>query len=168
MIEKKTILSDDRIYRYTLWRSWADDLFHNHTNEGFIMFIGLNPSTADETLDDPTIRKCMGFAKRWGYLTICMTNLFAFRATEPRAMKGHPHPIGPDNDRWLAAIAREASIIVACWGVNGQHMGRDQEVMKLLDNMECLRLTQAGHPEHPLYVPYTAERIPFNTEAKAR
>lgn len=120
----------------------------------YAMFIGLNPSIADETENDPTIRKCIGFATKWGYDALCMTNLFAYRATDPRRMKAHPKPIGEENDRWLVTCAREAGIIVAAWGVNGQHMGRDEEVLKLLDDVFCLRTTKHGHPEHPLYVPY--------------
>lgn len=125
------------------------------------MWIGLNPSTADDTLDDPTIRRCMGFTKRWGYLTMCMTNLFAYRATLPKDMKCQPYPIGQDNDQWLAATARDAALIIACWGTHGQHMARDAEVWKLLDGIKCLRLTKDGHPEHPLYLPYTLTPIPY-------
>ena len=159
-VTRQTIFSADRMYRYTLWREWSDDLFRNRTNEGYVMFIGLNPSTADETQDDPTIRRCMGFVKRWGYLTLCMTNLFAFRATDPRKMKAHPKPIGDENDRWLVAVAREADLIVAAWGVDGRFMARDEEVMKLLDDVQCLRVTKGGYPEHPLYIPYDTELIP--------
>jgi hypothetical protein len=146
---KSTVFSEDRLYRYTLWREWRP----RKTNE-YAMFIGLNPSTADETKDDPTIRKCIGFAKRWGYGALCMTNLFAFRATDPRKMKAHPKPIGPDNDRWLTACAREAAVIVAAWGVHGEFLGRDGDVINLIDNLHCLRLTQDCLPEHPLYVPF--------------
>jgi hypothetical protein len=156
---RRTVLSPCRLYRYTLWREWSDDLFVNRTN--YAMFIGLNPSTADETLDDPTIRKCVGFAKRWGYLALCMTNLFAFRATHPRKMKCQSKPIGDQNDRWLSACARDAGIIVAAWGVNGEHMGRDEEVLKLIDRVESLRTTKAGFPEHPLYVPYETLTKPY-------
>jgi hypothetical protein len=146
--ERLTILSDDRVYRYVLWREW------DMTNDNYLMVIGLNPSTADETLDDPTIRKCVGFAKRWGFGALCMTNLFAFRATNPRVMMGNPKPIGEENDRWIAVCAREAGRIIAAWGVNGEFLSRDEEVLKLIDGVECLRRTKHGFPEHPLYVPY--------------
>ena len=125
------------------------------------MFIGLNPSTADETFDDPTIRKCVGFAKRWGYRALCMTNLFAFRATDPHEIKGQAKPIGDDNDRWLIECAREAGTIIAAWGVNGEHMARNEQVLKLLGRVECLRTTKYGHPEHPLYVPYEVTPKPY-------
>ncbi len=167
---RRTVLSACRKYRYTLWREWKTqaDLLNPPTSRSgrrpdhhYAMFMGLNPSTADETQDDATIRKCIGFAKRWGFAGLMMTNLFAFRATDPRQMKGNPKPIGDDNDRWLVACARDAGIIVAAWGVNGEHMGRDEEVLKLLDGMECLRTTKAGHPEHPLYVPYEVTPKPY-------
>lgn len=163
LLGRRTIFSACRQYRYTLWREWQTqaDMLNPPTSRtgrwpdhSYAMFIGLNPSTADETQDDPTIRKCIGFAKRWGFGSLCMTNLFAFRATDPRKMKGCPNPIGDENDRWLVACARDAGIIVAAWGVNGQHVGRDEEVMNLLDGMQCLRTTKDGQPEHPLYVPY--------------
>lgn len=176
MIERKTVFSPDRIYRYVLWREWpapspnllyTEDphlAYYPGEHHQYAMFIGLNPSTADETQDDPTIRKCVGFAQRWGFGALCMTNLFAFRATDPRKMKGYPKPIGPDNDRWLARCACEAGILIAAWGVNGAFLGRDQEVLKLLNGVECLRTTKDGHPEHPLYVPYDTE--PFVLEPK--
>jgi len=163
--ERITRFSDDRVYRYTLWRDWFDDLFDHGAYAApkprFVMFIGLNPSTADETKDDPTIRKCIGFAKRWGYSALCMTNLFAFRATDPRKMMGYSKPVGPDNDRWLAATAREADRIIAAWGTKGEFMGRAEEVLKLLHNVECLRKTGQGFPEHPLYVPYETRPIEY-------
>jgi hypothetical protein len=83
------------------------------------MFIGLNPSTADETIDDPTIRRCVIFAKDWGYGALCMTNLFAFRATDPAIMKAHPEPVGESNDGTLEELALSTVVVVAAWGVGG-------------------------------------------------
>jgi hypothetical protein len=161
-IERKTVFSDDRVYRYVLWRQWwKDELFINRDKLRYAMFIGLNPSTADETVNDPTVRRCMGFAQRWGYDALCMTNLFAFRATDPRKMKGHSAPVGPDNDRWLVACARDAGVVVAAWGVNGEHMNRDCDVINLLDDLQCLRLTKHGMPEHPLYIPYETQPMRY-------
>ena len=102
MINRQTIFSPCRRYRYTLWRAW--DMF----NPGYVMFIGLNPSTADEVQDDPTIRRCIGYAKEWGYGAFCMTNIFAFRATDPRVMKAQADPVGPENDKWLTECAKGA------------------------------------------------------------
>lgn len=147
---RETVFSRDRIYRYTLWRYW-------NSGRGYINFIGLNPSTADERKDDPTIRKCIAFAKQWGFEALCMTNLFAYRATDPRKMKGYPKPIGPDNDRRIVECAKGARTVVAAWGKHGQFMGRDEEVWKIVDALECLGTNKDGSPKHPLYLPLTSE-----------
>lgn len=155
MIVRKTIFSPCRRYRYTLWRGF--DTF----NEGYAMFVGLNPSTADETKDDPTVRRCIRFAKSWGYGSLCMTNIFAFRATDPRLMRDQSDPIGPENDKWLLEYSREAGIVVAAWGNHGSFLGRDKEVVSLLDNLSCLGITNSGQPIHPLYVPRDRKPIPY-------
>jgi hypothetical protein len=155
-MKRQTIFSRCRTYRYVLWRQW------DSRNPSYAMFVGLNPSTADEVTDDPTLRRCVGYAKRWGYGALCMTNLFAYRASEPAKMKAHPAPIGPDNDRWLAALVQKASLVVAAWGVEGVHRQRDQAVKRLLeDGLTCLHLTKDGHPGHPLYLKKTLTPIPF-------
>jgi hypothetical protein len=132
-------------YRYALWRIWGDEA-------NFVQFVGLNPSTADENLDDPTIRRCVQFAKDWGFEALCMTNLFAFRATDPKNMKATEAPVGPQNDVWLKEVSREAGTVIACWGAQGDFLGRDLEVSTLIPEMKCLKLTQGGHPRHPLYL----------------
>lgn len=116
------------------------------------MFIGLNPSTADETNDDPTIRRCISFSKAWGCDSFCMTNIFAFRATDPKVMIAEPEPVGIDNDATLIECARGASIIIAAWGVHGEHMNRGNAVASMLAGLKCLGLTKEGYPRHPLYV----------------
>lgn len=167
MIEHHTHFSPDRLYRYTLWRSWNNhplgELFAHPTprRTRYVQFIGLNPSTADETRDDPTVRRCIDFAKRWGYEAMCMTNAFAWRATNPRVMMGQPRPIGDDNDRWLAAIARDADLIVAAWGKHGRHMGRDEEIWKLINGIHCLAVNGDGTPQHPLYIPAITKPQPY-------
>ena len=156
MIEKKTIFSEDRKYRYALWRSYADDLFVNRAKEGFVQFIGLNPSTADEIADDNTIRKCATLIKKWGYLEFCMTNLFAFRATDPKEMKKEKEPIGSDNDRHLFEISERADFIVCAWGRDGRHENRGQIVSHWLcvggRRLHHLGLNDDGSPKHPLYL----------------
>lgn len=143
-------------YRYSLWR------------EGFALgtkyclFIGLNPSTADETTNDPTIRRCIRFAKDWGYNALCMTNLFAFRATEPSDMMAQDDPVGPDNDSILLNLASRAGRVVAAWGVHGSYRERDQWAISNIDRqMTCLGLTKDGHPRHPLYVRANQEPMAF-------
>jgi hypothetical protein len=145
-MERKTVFSRHRTYRYTLWREWDQD------NPKYVMFIGLNPSTADEARDDQTVRRCISFAKAWGYGGLCMTNIFAFRATKPVAMKAHPRPVGRDNNKWLLKVSQKAGIVVAAWGAHGDHRARSAEVLRLLRGVHCLGITKSGNPRHPLYV----------------
>lgn len=151
-----TTFSPCRKYRYTLWRTWDYEYGENTRGEvqpPYVQFIGLNPSTADETQDDPTIRRCKAFAKAWGFGAMCMTNLFAWRDTDPKKMKKVPSPIGEDNDKWLAEIASGASVIIAAWGKDGSHLYRGTKVKQLIPNLKCLRKNKDGSPEHPLYLP---------------
>jgi hypothetical protein len=141
-----------RTYRYALWREWNDG--------PTVTFIGLNPSTADETKDDPTIRRCVGFAKSWGFGGLIMANLFALRATDPTEMLRHPEPVGPDNDAWLRGLAGRSGKVIAAWGVHGTHRKRDKAVLQMLgDKLHALALTKAGLPKHPLYL--RADLTPF-------
>ena len=144
---KGAILSEDRVYRYLLWRQWE-------ATKPYVLFIGLNPSIADEIEDDPTIRRCVGFAKSWGYGAVVMMNLFAVRATKPKDMLNHEQPIGEDNDQRLLKIADNAGLVVCAWGGKGGHLNRGEEVSDLLKGYElkCLGTTQAGDPRHPLYI----------------
>lgn len=143
-----------RTWRYDLWRHWMG-------GEGYAMFIGLNPSTADELVNDPTVRRCIGYAKAWGYAGLCMTNLFGYRATDPAVMKQVDDPVGEGNDAALIAHASKAGVVVAAWGVHGTHQGRDQVVKAMLPTLHCLRLTREGHPGHPLYLPKTLTPMPW-------
>ena len=153
----ETIFSPCRKYRYVLWREFGG-LFGTSR---YVMFVGLNPSTADETEDDPTIRRCINFAKSWGYDAICMTNLFAFRATDPREMLLADEPIGLHNDQHLITCAHDASLVVAAWGTDGTHRGRDIEVIAMISNLHCLKKTKDGHPGHPLYLSGKLKPQPF-------
>lgn len=130
-------------------------------DKGYVVFIGLNPSTADETDDDPTIRRCIGYAKAWGYSGVRMVNLFAYRATKPADLLLAPEPVGPENDAWLLGFAEDAGLVVAGWGVYGAHLARDTTVKRLLPNLHYLRMTKDGHPGHPLYLPKTLVPQPF-------
>jgi hypothetical protein len=144
VLHKSAELSACRNYRYALWRSWDD-------SKPRVMFIGLNPSTADEAQDDPTLRRCMNYAQTWGYGSVCITNLFAFRATEPNDMKNAKNPIGPDNDKWLKKLVGESSLIVAAWGNDGSFLNRSTQVRKFLPPLHCLKCNKSGEPAHPLY-----------------
>ena len=137
--------SDGRKYRYALWRIWD-------TKKPYVMFVGLNPSTADETKNDPTITRCINYAKSWGYGGIYMTNLFAFRATDPSVMLAEEVPIGKDNDAWLKKIYEKTNIAVAAWGNDGSHRQRSKEIFNILPELHYLKLNATGEPAHPLYL----------------
>ncbi len=139
-------LSRDRIYRYMLWRRWSD-------GNRYVQFIGLNPSIADENTDDPTIRKCVKFARTWGYDALCMTNLFAYRATNRKIMMAFSDPIGYGNDRWLVKTAENASLIVCAWSQDGAFNNRAAGVLKLLKRFDLHYLRMSSQPWHPLYLP---------------
>jgi hypothetical protein len=148
-------LSPCRTYRYSLWRVWEPD-------KGVVAFCGLNPSTADETVDDPTIRRCIGFARDWGYGGLYMLNLFAFRATDPKDMKAATDPVGPSNDAALAHHQKFCRLTVAAWGVHGTFKGRAEHVLRnVLVNgpVKCLGRTKDGCPKHPLYLPKSASLV---------
>ena len=146
--------SECRQYRYALWRLWDE-------SKPYAMFIGLNPSTADETTDDPTINRCIDFAKSWGYGGLCMANLFAYRSTDPANLRTTQDPIGPDNDNWLKELGKSAGVVVAAWGNDGAYLGRSRVVASRITNLKCLKINKTGEPAHPLYQPGTAKLIVF-------
>jgi hypothetical protein len=143
------VFSPDRCYRYTLTRVW-DPAGKK------LVFIGLNPSTADEHRLDPTLRRCLRFGYDWGYGRFDMLNLFAFRATDPRAMKAAAEPIGPDNNAHIKLVCARADLVVACWGTHGSFKRRDRAVKAMLEaegiKLHYISLSRDGHPKHPLYL----------------
>ncbi|MCP4431209.1 MAG: DUF1643 domain-containing protein [Gammaproteobacteria bacterium] len=154
-MKKSAKLSRCRQYRYALWRSWDD-------TKPQVMFIGLNPSTADETNDDPTLIRCINFAKSWGYGSICTANLFAFRATQPQQMLSAADPVGKDNDRWLKRLSLDAALVVAAWGNDGVFQNRSVAVRKLIPHLHYLKLNRSGEPAHPLYLRKSLKPLPLN------
>ena len=155
------VFSPNREFRYTLHHRW-DELF---ADARYVMFCGLNPSTADESELDPTLRRVRGFTSREGFSSFVMTNLFAYRATDPAAMLAHHAPVGPENDHWIQETARQATLIVAAWGADGGHLGRDSAVISILAGVGkpiyCLGHTTNKKPLHPLYLPASAALIPL-------
>jgi hypothetical protein len=126
----------------------------------------LNPSTADAAVDDPTIRRCMRFAHRWGgFGSLEVVNLFALRSTDPKGLREVDDPEGPGNDAAILEASKLAGRIVLAWGAGGEYKGRGRDVARALslarDDLVCLGRTQRGHPLHPLYVPYEAPVIRF-------
>jgi hypothetical protein len=159
------VLSHDGAYRYVLWRQLPQRQLLQ-ADLGTVMFLMLNPSTADADQDDQTIRKVVGFAAAWGYSKVVVANLYALRSTDPRGLVGHPDPVGPGNDAAIRECAKAASRIVAAWG-NGPgpllHLTeRAQHVRTLFDQpLFCLDTTDSGAPRHPLYLPGGLEPRPF-------
>jgi hypothetical protein len=150
-----------RRYRYTL-EHMIDPLL-GRDGQRRIMWIGLNPSTADESQLDPTLRRIRAFSVGWGFTSFVMTNLFAFRATDPADMLAEADPVGPENDDWLVHTAAGCEKVVACWGTHGAHVGREVAVMRLLnvERLTCLGLNQGRSPKHPLYVSARTALVPF-------
>lgn len=148
------VFSDCKTWRYGLWRIWNSSL-------PMMAFCGLNPSTADEKKDDPTVRRCVNFAKDWGYGGLYMLNAYGYRATDPADMKRATDPVGPDNNYWLTHFAGRSGLVIAAWGVHCS-IERESEVYKLLNqNVYCLGITKAGHPRHPLYLKKSSTRLPW-------
>jgi hypothetical protein len=141
-------------YRYALWREW-------NPSGPTVLVVALNPSTADHRRDDPTIRRCIQFAKDWGFGRLTVANLFAYRTPEPRLLCRVDDPVGPANDDWLSRLAREAEFVVAAWGARGDHRGRAAAVAPCLGRLHCLGLTQGGAPRHPLYVRGDVRPVPL-------
>jgi hypothetical protein len=146
-------LDDAETYRYGLWRRLRDP----HDAGKRIGFLMLNPSTADAQQDDPTIRRCIGYARAWGAELLEIANLFALRATDPRELYRHADPVGPANAQWLQDFSMRCAFIVCAWGVHGDHLRRGRAVAKELASygadLRALRLTKGGSPAHPLYLP---------------
>lgn len=151
-------------HRYILRRDWMGD-------GGVVNFIMLNPSTADDVFDDATIRRCVGFAKRWGFSGLVVTNLFAYRATQPKDLKallategGFRLAIGEDNTAHLDREAKAAKAIVCAWGDNCDVLPhRDLDVVSMLRSYDlfCIRCTVKGNPAHPVRERYTDAPQPF-------
>lgn len=151
------VISQDGLFRYFLSRRW--DLSGRR-----VAFIGLNPSTADASLDDPTIRRCVGFAKTWGGGILVMVNLFGLRSTRPDALRGASDPVGPGNDEWMERAVATSDIVVAAWGNHGSLLNRSVHIRrKFAGQLWALDLTSSGEPMHPLYI--RATRQPFKIDS---
>ena len=155
-MRRSAILSACKRYRYVLGREWKADL-------PGVLFIALNPSTADAEHDDPTVRRCIGFAKAWGFGKLAIANLFALRSTDPSRLLCDHDPIGPENDRWLIELAGQFPLTVAAWGAHNSVRDRAANVLEMLLNVHHLGLTNAGHPKHPLYLPRTTRPTRFES-----
>lgn len=150
-------LSADHKYRYRLSRVWLDG--------PRVTFIMLNPSTADDQIDDPTIRRCINFAKNWGYGGLNVVNLYALRATDPFELWKAEDPIGPENERYLAEAARSGELLVAAWGAHAKkERAREVAMLPGFEKLTCLRVTKDGAPSHPLYLRRSLTPIPWSVQ----
>lgn len=149
------VISECGAYRYHLTRVLG-------AGHGAVVFIGVNPSTADATTDDATVRKWIGFTRRWGFGVMQVGNLFAYRATDVRQLGKVPDPIGPENDRYLRALLDQATLVVPCWGSQAKLPARARMRIEAVRELLCesgrpvkvLGLTTSGDPRHPLFLGY--------------
>lgn len=162
-----------------LWNMWTDEhgapivdgAGHQLGEPLSCVFIMLNPSTADGKEDDPTIRRCVGFAKALRFDRLEVVNLFAHRATDPRqilAMGPQDDPVGYQNEEHVSRALDEAGMIVCAWGAHGAHLGQDETMLGWIERhnhrdapVVALGLTKDGHPRHPLYLPANSQAVPF-------
>lgn len=158
------VYSDDLVYRYRLWRVWDERL-------PSICFLMLNPSTATEEENDPTLARCQTRAVRMGYGRMDVVNLFAFRSTDPEALYDLPDPVGPDNDGAILDACEGADLVVCGWGEHGAFRDRSRLVRQMLSaagiSLTALAINQSGEPQHPLYLAYARGPMPFPEPAEA-
>lgn len=148
--------SSDRVYRYRLWREWDKQ-------KGSLCFVMLNPSTADENVNDPTVERCERRAVQMGFGRLDVVNIFALRSTDPMRLYEHAEPVGPANDRHILDAAGDAKMLVLGWGGHGRLRGRGRQVIDMLRGYQphVLKLTKNLQPGHPLYVGYDQKPVLF-------
>ncbi|SPJ23364.1 DUF1643 domain-containing protein [Palleronia abyssalis] len=156
--ESVATYSDCERYRYALTRVWRPE-------DGKALFVMLNPSTATEVQNDPTVERCERRARALGFGAFRVCNIFAWRDTDPKKMRRADDPVGPANDAAILEGCRWADTIVCAWGTHGAHMARGPEVEALMRGtgrtLHHLGLSKDGHPKHPLYIPYATQPVPW-------
>lgn len=166
-IRRGATFSLDGEYRYRLTRRWGEGPVS-------VTWVMLNPSTADANVDDPTIRRCIGFTKAWGGNALTVVNLFAYRATNPKALHGVHDPIGPLNWRHVAEAVRQSTVTVCAWGAHAQSVPAFRYapnvpvVAGAVVDTWCLGTTKNGSPRHPLYVRADTPLSPYPPEGVDR
>jgi hypothetical protein len=156
-IERSAVIDETGTYRY-----WLERLFPS--GQQLVTFVLLNPSRADATRDDTTVTRCMGMAQLWGYQRLVIVNLFAFRTTYPSELLKAEAPIGPENGAFLLKAAQESDKVVLGWGMHGNLLRRDQEVLDLLSSyqLHCLGVTKGTQqPKHPSRLSYATQLVPY-------
>lgn len=153
------VYSDCERYRYVLTRVWDEAAPR-------LTYVMLNPSTATEVQNDPTIERCERRARALGYGGIKITNIFAWRDTDPKKLKQAKEPVGPENDALVAEAAAWADLTLCGWGAHGDHRGRGAEIAAVLRAtgrpLATLGTSKAGHPRHPLYISYQTQPTPWD------
>ncbi len=161
MTESGATFSSCRRWRYLLWRRWDE-------RKPVANFLMLNPSTADEVKLDPTCSRARDYAQRWGFGGLYVTNVFSWRATDPKVMKSVKDPVGRGNDAAIVRAAKQSAIVVCAWGNHGGFLGRSRQVLeKLRANgiaLHALRVNGNGEPAHPLYLPASLKAVPWEGE----
>jgi hypothetical protein len=162
-MKRSAVISQCGVYRYELARIWDAD-------KPLVMVVGLNPSTADAEVDDPTIRRCVGFGRALGCGGLLMGNLYAYRATDPKTLpRDIALAVGPGNQLALSEMVLRASAVIAAWGA----WPVERTLVSILEDMviatgltlQCLGTTKDGSPRHPLYLPAAARPIPWPKES---
>ncbi len=167
------VISADRRYRYFLRREW-----HSATSRRPCVFVMLNPSTADAETDDPTIRRCIAYARRFGCGSLRVVNLFAYRSPNPADLVAAPDPVGADNREWVMRACENEfewvgqrcvehrPLVICAWGSHGGYLGQDETMLGWLEyalvEPMALRMLSSGLPAHPLYLPARLEPLPYN------
>jgi hypothetical protein len=153
-MENGAIFSEDKRFRYSLWRIWND-------KKPLIMFIGLNPSIANDESNDRTVSKLIKYTEAWGFGGFYICNLFAFITPYPKELKKAESPTGEKNNHYLLETATKCEKIVCMWGNHGSFKERDKEVTAMFSKMHCLDKTKSGQPKHPLYLSAHLKPIEF-------
>lgn len=156
-IHSGAVFSKCKLYRYKLWRIWD-------VNKPLVLFVMLNPSTADEMVNDPTITRCISFSKDWGFGGVFIGNIFSYRSPHPNDLLKCENPIGDDNDDHILEMYNICDDVVFAWGNHGSLFDRFNDVLSLFDNPKCLGTTSSGQPKHPLYLPKTTELIIYKNK----
>ena len=158
-MKRRATISRDGSYRYTLERSWGGD--------SRVLFVMLNPSTADARVDDRTIRRCIDYAKRWGYGGLLVGNLFALVSTDPQPVVRDPcAAVGPKTDKYLRRMSRRADLTVVAWGGDGgKFPERIGAVLAIIGaDVYCIGTTKDGHPRHPVRLSRNAKRTEWSPQ----
>lgn len=158
------VFSPCGLYRYRLWREWD-------ASKPVAVFCMLNPSTADEVQNDPTVERCQRRAVAMGFGRLEVVNVFAFRSTDPGALYVQADPVGPDNDRAIIDAVSGAGLVVCAWGKHAALNGRGEQVQRLMHSAgvepHALKINKDGSPGHPLYIGYDVQPVPFRLEVEA-